>query len=986
MSQTLRQTKGGRIDRSRTIRFQFDGKTHKGFEGDTLASALLADGVKLFGRSFKYHRPRGVMAAGIEEPSALVGAGTAGRYEANTRATDVFIYPGLKAVSQNRWPSLGLDLLSGISLISPFIPAGFYYKTFFGPPKLWMVYEHFIRMAAGLGKAPKAADKDAYEHRAAFCDVLVVGSGPAGLAAALAASASGAKVILAEQDRELGGSLLTDAATIDGQTSDDWIAAATASLLAKGGRILARTTAAGFYDHGLLNLIERVTEPGQAPGADGLAQRLWRVRAGQVILATGALERPRLFAGNDLPGVMLSGAVRTYLNRYGVRTGQKVVITTDNDDAYRTALALAEAGAKIVAILDSRTASAAGISLSVRRAQTRLPVHFGAKLIAAKGSAKGVKSAKALIDGQITTLACDLIAVSGGFSPVVHLHMQAGGTLGWNETTGAFSPDVSRQNQTTAGAASGADGLGQTLTSGWEAGLAAAKTLGLKGRASKTPPACAETDDQACRSIADWLPAPQTNLKKAFVDYQNDVTAADLDLAWREGYRSVEHMKRYTTLGMATDQGKTSNLVGLARLALAEGKPVPSVGLTTFRPPYTPVTLGVLAGEHTGAHLSPRRRPVLYPVHAAEKPIWQPVGYWHRPRAYPQGREDLHQAAHRESLAVRTKVGVTDVSTLGKFDVVGPDAAAFLELVCATTVGKLAVGRGRYTLMLREDGMVMDDGTVWRVAENRFFLTSSTGGADRMSAHLSYVRKVLAPQLKVTVANVQEHWAAAAIAGPLAKAVVENLMGEGAAPRHMSLGLGPLAGIPTMILAASYSGERAFEIYAPSHQIGPVWDAIVEQARGLGGCLYGLEALEILRIEKGHIVVGGEIDGRATAEDLGLGKMLRPAGGFVGATALGRPAMSDPQRLQLIGLEAISGTIPEGSMLVTAKGAVPCGHVTAAGMNVIQGGSIALGFLQGGRARLGDVLTATSPTRKQAAQVKVVTPVFYDLAGDQYRD
>lgn len=986
MSKTLRQPGVGRIDHSRKVQFQFDGKTYTGFEGDSLASALLASGVKLFGRSFKYHRPRGVMAAGIEEPSALVGAGTGGRYEPNTRATDLFIYPGLKAISQNRWPSLGLDLMAVNSLIAPFIPAGFYYKTFFGPPKLWMVYEHFIRKAAGLGKAPTQTDKDAYEHRAAFCDVLVVGSGPSGLAAALAATAAGAKVILAEQDRVLGGSLLTDPATIDGQASDDWIAKAKATLLAKGGKILTRTTAAGFYDHGLLNLIERITEPGQAPGADNLAQRLWRVRAGQVILATGALERPRLFEGNDLPGVMLSGAVRTYLNRYGVRTGQKVVVTTDNDDAYRTALALADAGAEIVAILDSRTAREAGISLPVRRAQTRLPVHFEAKLVAAKGSAKGVKSAKALIDKQVVSLDCDLIAVSGGFSPVVHLHMQAGGSLAWNETTGAFSPDASRQNQTTVGAAAGQDGLAQTLASGWSGGATAAKALGRKGRVAKAGPTCAETDDQASRSLADWLPAPQTNLKKAFVDYQNDVTAADLDLAWREGYRSVEHMKRYTTLGMATDQGKTSNLVGLARLAKAEGRPVPSVGLTTFRPPYTPVTLGALAGEHTGAHLSPRRRPVLYPVHAAEKPIWQPVGYWHRPRAYPQGREDLHQAAHRESLAVRTKVGVTDVSTLGKFDVVGPDAAAFLELVCATTVGKLAVGRGRYTLMLREDGMVMDDGTVWRVAENRYFLTSSTGGADRMSAHLSYVRKVLAPQLQVTVANVQEHWAAAAVAGPLAKTLVETLMGEGSAPRHMSLGFGPLAGVPTMILAASYSGERAFEIYAPSHQIGPVWSAIVDQARQIGGCLYGLEALEILRIEKGHIVVGGEIDGRATADDLGLGKMLRPAGGFVGATALARPALSDPNRLQLIGLEAISGTIPEGSMLITAKGAVPCGHVTAAGMNVVQGGSIALGFLQGGRARMGEVLTATSPTRKQDAKVRVVSPVFYDQAGERYRD
>lgn len=976
MSGPIRLSEGGLIDRSRPIRFVFDGKTYQGFAGDSLASALLANGVVLFGRSFKYHRPRGVMAAGIEEPSALVQAGEGGRYEPNSRATDVFIYEGLQSQSQNRWPSLSFDLGGLNSLISPFIPAGFYYKTFFGGPKLWLLYEHLIRQMAGLGQPPSKADADIYEHRAAFCDVLVVGSGPAGLAAALSASAAGSRVILAEQDERLGGSLLTDPATIDGQASYQWIAKARETLIAAGARILTRTTAAGYYDHDLVNLVERLTEPGQEPGPDGLAQRLWRVRAGRVILATGAFERPRLFEGNDLPGVMLSGAVRTYLRRYGVRVGSKVVITTDNDDAYRTALALAEAGASIVALLDSRPSDAAQSPL-VQKAMAQMPVHFAAKLIAAKGSAKGLAGSSALIEGKVTTLDCDLIAVSGGFSPVVHLHMQAGGTLAWDDLAGSFCPDQARQNQSTVGAAAGADGLSATLSSGWNGGAAGAKT----------PPTCAPEDDVPLHCLADWEPAPQAKLKKAFVDYQNDVTAADLDLAWREGYRSVEHLKRYTTLGMATDQGKTSNLVGLARLARSEGRPVPSVGLTTFRPPYTPVTLGVLAAEATGAHLDPRRRPVLYNTHAAEQPIWQPVGYWHRPRAYPLGGENLHQAAHRESLSVRTKVGVTDVSTLGKFDVSGPDAAIFLELICATTVGKLAVGRGRYTIMLREDGMVMDDGTVWRTDEERFLLTSSTGGADRMAAHLSYVRKVLAPHLKVAVANVQEHWAAVAVAGPLAKSVIEAVLPQMAVPRHMSLDRGELAGVPTLTLAASYSGERAFEIYAPSDQIQPVWAAIVEAARGLGGCLYGLEALEILRIEKGHIVVGGEIDGRASPHDLGLGKMLRPAGGYIGATALQRPAFTEAGRLQMVGFEAIDGqAIPEGSMVLTAPKTLPVGHVTAAGLNVIKGGSIALGFLRDGFSRTGEDLIAWSPTRNQTAKVKVTAPVFYDVAGVQYRD
>ena len=972
---------GGRIDRTCTLTFTFDGQRYEGHPGDSLASALMASGVQLMGRSFKYHRPRGVMAAGVEEPNALVGVGTGGRFEPNTRATDLFLYDGLVAASQNRWPSLGFDLGAIIGAFGRFTPAGFYYKAFLGKPGLWKIYEHFIRHAAGLGQPPKTPDPDSYDHRAAFCDVLVVGAGPAGLAAALSASAAGARVMLVEQDELAGGGLLRDPAELDGQTADAWIAGALTTLAPRGVRILTRTTAIGYWDHDLVTLAQRLTEPGQAPGPDAPAQRLWRVRAKQVVLATGAIERPLPFAGNDRPGVMLAQAARTYVHRFGVLPGRRAVIAACNDDAYRTAFALAQAGAEIAAILDSRPARDSEI---VRAAAARFPVKFDAQVLEAHGGSGGVTRVTARVAGAKLDLACDLVAMSGGFSPVAHLHMQAGGTLAWDEASGAFRPDQARQHQTTTGSAAGLDDLADILAEGWACGARAAV-----GHASPAGPAPMSTQafPGACGSSAVGLaPAPGTDLKHAFVDFQNDVTLADIDLAWREGYRSVEHLKRYTTLGMATDQGKTSNIVGLARLAAHEGRPVPEVGLTTFRPPYTPVTLGAMAGHATGFHTAPLRRPALYDLHAARQPIWQPVGYWMRPRAYPLPGEDLHAAAMREARAVRTTVGWVDVSTLAKFEIAGPDAAAFLERVCATTVGKLAVGRGRYTFMLREDGLVMDDGTVWRTGPDRYLLTSSTGGADRMAHHLAYVRQVLAPDLKVAVAGVREHWAGVAVAGPRAKALLATLAPDLDIPRHMSFARAVIAGTPVLVLAASYSGERAFEIYAASHEAAPVWTAIETAGRALGGHAYGLEALEFLRIEKGHVVVGGEIDGRMTAQDLGLHRMMNPARPFIGAAAMQRPALQDPGgRLRLVGLES-EAPIPEGSMLVVHAPGEPEGHVTSAAPRVLGEGAVALAFLRDGGARLGETLIAWSPTRGASARVRVVEPVFHDPEGARYRD
>jgi sarcosine oxidase subunit alpha len=910
------------------INFSFDGKAYTAQEGDTLAAALLRNGVGLVGRSFKYHRPRGIMTAGVEEPNALVTVGEGGRTEPNTRATDVFVYEGLVAKSQNRWPNLSFDVGSVFGLAAPALSAGFYYKTFFGSAKKWMFYEYFIRKAAGLGNAPTLADPDRFSQRAAFCDVLVVGAGPAGMQAAVEAAESGKRVILVEQDNILSPSLIRDGEEQDAA----WINATAARIRAANGLILTRTTASGYWEHDLVTLTQRLSEPGQIP-ADNMAQRLWHVRAGQVILATGSIERPMAFAHNDRPGVMLSQAVRSYIRRFGVVPGKRVVIATNNDDAYKTAQALKDAGAQIVAILDARPAPAG--------ANSGHRVYNNAVPLSTQGARHCLKNVSATVDGETMAWEADLLAVSGGFTPVVHLHMQAGGTLDWNEDAQAFIPASSRQNITTIG-----------------------------GAAEPQP-------------IFKMVPVAKP--KKSFIDFQNDVTLADVDLAWAEGYRSVEHLKRYTTLGMATDQGKLSNMAALGRLAEKQGVAIPEAGLTTFRPPYTPVTMGLLAGagaKDAGAHV---RRLALYDLHAAKNPIWQPLGYWFRPRAYPISGESLAQAALREAKSVRNNVGMTDVSTLAKFEVSGPDAAAFLEIICATTVSKLAVGRGRYTFMLREDGFVFDDGTVWRLDENRYLLTSSTGGADRMATHISYVRQYLCPHLRVSAVNVQEHYAGIAVAGPKAKAVLTTLIGE-EPPRHMSTVPAVISGVPVIILAASYSGERAFEIYISASDAATVWAACEAEVMKIGGALFGLEAMEFLRIEKGHLVVGGEVDGRMTPHDLALDKMLNKAGGYIGASGLARPALAEAGRRQLVGLESLEGDIPEGAMLIPNEGASPQGHVSAAAFRIIEGGSVALGQLVDGFSRHGEILIASSPTRGQKARVRVVAPHFYDPAGERYRD
>jgi sarcosine oxidase subunit alpha len=992
MTVSRRLAEGGTaLDRRRTLAFTFDGRKFAGYAGDTLASALMANGVTLVGRSFKYHRPRGIYTAGPEEPNALVALRRGARHEPNTRATMIELHEGLDAESQNRWPSLRFDLLGINDRLSPLLPAGFYYKTFMWPPKAWMKYERYIRRAAGLGTAPAGRDPDRYEHRHAHCDVLVVGAGPAGLLAALAAGRSGARVILCDERAEPGGSLLRESSSIGEASGSVWARSTVTELRELPGvTVLPRTTAFGLFDHGMAALVERVTDhlsesPPLAP-----RQRLWSVRAKQTVLATGAIERPLVFGGNDRPGVMLASAARAYATQYGVRPGERAVIFTNNDDAYRTALDLARAGVAIVAVVDSRAEGAGAIATQVRAGA--IEILSGHVVTAARGriGVAGVDVAPLAQPSSARRLDCDLLAVSGGFNPTAHLHCHAGGKLAWDEQRVCFVPAGGRASVRSVGAARGLYGLGECLEDGARSGAAAAVAAGFAAaRASEVPKVPEETSRPA---QALWA-VPQQGRRgdKSFVDIQDDVTLSDIGLAAREGYVSVEHLKRYTTLGMGTDQGKTANVNGLALLAGARGEAIASVGATTFRPPYTPVTIGALVGRETGLHLAPVRRTAMHEWHVEHGAVMIETGLWMRPRCYPRPGETPAQAVEREAAHVRRDVGLVDVSTLGKIDVQGPDATEFLQRVYANVWANLPVGKARYGIMLREDGIVFDDGTTSRLAEHRYFMTTTTANAAAVLMHLEHLLQLVWPELRVHVATETEQWAAMALAGPRSRSVlarvVDGLDVSNAGLPFMAVREARIAGAPVRVFRISFSGELAYEINAPADFGRAVWEALIAAGAEDGIVAYGTEAMGVLRIEKGH-VAGPEIDGRTTAEDLGLGRLVATKkSDFIGKHLLHRPGLTDAGRLRLVGLVPVDrrARLRSGAQItVSASPSLPTqslGHVTSTAFSPTLGHSIALALLAGGLMRRGEMLYAAFPIDGSVVPVEVVDPVFVDPEG-----
>jgi sarcosine oxidase subunit alpha len=988
----LRTPSGGRIDRTQRVRFKFDGRSYEGFAGDTLASALLANGVHLVGRSFKYHRPRGFLAAGSEEPNGLVTVTRdAARVTPNLRATQVELYDGLIAESQNRWPSLQRDFGRINDLLSAFFPAGFYYKTFMWPRKAWKsLYEPMIRRAAGLGRAPVHADPDRYAQRYAHCDVLIVGAGPAGIAAALSAAESGARVILCDETNEFGGSLLTDtSAVIDGQAAPAWVKRGVASL-AQNNRVtlLVRTTAFGYFPHNLIGLNQRLVDHRASAPVNQPRERLWQIRARTVVLATGAIERPLVFPGNDRPGILLAGAAQTYLNRYAVCVGRRVVVVTSGDEAYQAALDLHAAGVVVAAIADLRAEVAGPLPDAARRAG--MDVRSGSTVLDTEGELRvsGITLARAQ-GGQVQAaqnIRCDAVLMSGGYTPSVHLFSQSRGKLQWNDDLQSFIPGSSAESERSAGACRGIYGLAEVLADGARAGAAAAPEPHHAQRRFNV-------DTLSRRSGAYLGALPQANppsREKSFVDWQHDVTTRDLALATREGFESIEHVKRYTTTGMATDQGKTSSLNAMAIVAKSLKIAIPQVGLTTFRMPYTPVSFGSFAGISRGDLFDPVRTTPTHSWAQAKAAVFENVGLWKRARYFPRGGEDLYVAVARECRAVRSACGMFDASTLGKIEVVGPDAAEFMNRMYINNWSNLGVGRSRYGILLREDGFIYDDGVVARIGADRFHVTTTTGGAPRVLALLEDYRQTEWPELKVWLTSTTEQWAVIAVQGPKSRLVLESLV-EGldisaAAWPHMSVGRGRICGVPMLLFRVSFTGELGFEINVPADFGLSVWEAVHTAGQAYGITAYGTETMHVLRAEKGYIIVGQDTDGTVTPDDAGLSWAIgKGKADFVGKRSLERASMKSADRKQLVGLRAKDPgvTLEEGAQVAAKSGQKPpmdlIGHVTSSYASSVLGYSIALALIEGGRARLAQTLYVPMPNGD--LEVEVTSPVFYDPAG-----
>ncbi len=998
MKQPNRLEHGGRIDRDRAIEMQFDGQTLSAFEGDTLASAMLANGLKIVARGFKYHRPRGVFSAGVEEPNALVHLRSGARHEPNARATVVEAYDGLQSTGQNAWPGVRFDISAVNQLLAPFIGAGFYYKTFMGPVKgtaFWMFCEKFIRRAAGMGRAQTVADPDEYEKVNAFCDVLVIGGGPAGLAAAIAAGQCGARVILLEQDACLGGSMLS--LPVGGE-SDACLKAMEATLKGMDNvRILKRTTVFGAYDQDVYGAVERVWDHVEVPPAHQPRQRYWQIRTKQAVMATGAIERPLVFANNDRPGVMLANAVRSYVNRYAVLPGKKIVLATNNDSAYAVAADLVRAGAE-VSLLDARVSVPAELFKPLEALGVQLYPGYG--ILAAKGS-RGVSGAKiVLLDengcarGPSKTIRCDLIAVSGGWTPVVHLWSQRGQKLQFDEQSASFLPLKSASSTLkTAGSANACGDLNQALLQGEVAGQEAAKAVtGVVGVQVNVPrlKEAIYADDWARDLLMIWSVTREDGSTdgKAFVDVQHDVALSDIDLAHREGFVSVEHLKRYTTTGMATDQGKLSNINALARMAQLQALSIPKVGTTTFRPPYTPIAIGAIAGREQGIHFRPTRLTPVHDWHVDNAAVMIEAGAWKRPWYYPEGGETINQAYVREAAHVRKHVGVVDASTLGKIAVQGPDAAEFLNRVYVNAWKKLKIGRLRYGVMLRDDGIVLDDGATARLGENDYFMTTTTANAAKILGYLEHLLQTAWTDLKVHVTSVSDQYAAFAVAGPSARDLLDAVcsgadLSNEALPNNQFV-KATIAGVPVRINRMSYSGELAYEVYVASGYAHAVWKNLFKAGASFDIKPYGTESMGALRIEKGH-VAGPEIDGRTTLGDLGLAGFASRVKPFSGSVLRHREKLDMASRPTLVGLEIDGDTGGMAGSLIYDQRAQQMGEeqgfLTSTTYSPALKKYISLALLRDGHERFGESVDIVNHVGDTVQTAKVVSPHFFDPEG-----
>nr|WP_288358335.1 sarcosine oxidase subunit alpha [uncultured Pseudomonas sp.] len=1002
MSQVNRLSQGGRIDRSQPLTFNFNGQTYQGYAGDTLAAALLANGVDVIGRSFKYSRPRGIVAAGAEEPNAVLQIGsTEAAQIPNVRATQQALYQNLTATSTNGWPSVNTDLMGILGKVGGgMMPPGFYYKTFMYPQNLWLTYEKYIRKAAGLGRAPKENDPDIYDYMNQHCDVLVVGSGPAGLAAALAAGRSGARVILADEQEEFGGSLLSTREMLDDMPAADWAAKAIAELEGiPEVTLLPRATVNGYHDHNFLTIHQRLTDHlGEVAPMGQPRQRLHRVRAGRVVLATGAHERPLVYGNNDVPGNMLADAVSTYVRRYGVAPGQKLVLSTNNDYAYRVVLDWLDAGRQVVAVADARNNPRGSWVEEARRRGVR--VLTGSAVVEARGSKRvsgaricAIDAAKHKVTSPGETVDCDLIVSSGGYSPVVHLASHLGGRPVWREDILAFVPGEGFQKRYCAGAVNGVFGMGDSLADGFEAGAKAAADAGFQPVTGTLPKAEKRIEEASVALFQVPHDKGTSRAPKQFVDQQNDVTAAGIELATREGFESVEHVKRYTALGFGTDQGKLGNINGLAIAARSLGIGISEMGTTMFRPNYTPVTFGAIAGRHCGELFEPKRYTALQKWHLQQGAEFEDVGQWKRPWYFPKNGEDMHAAVARECKAVRNAVGILDASTLGKIDIQGPDAREFLNRVYTNAWTKLDVGKARYGLMCKEDGMVFDDGVTACLADNHFVMTTTTGGAGRVLEWLEIYHQTEWPELKVYFTSVTDHWATMTLSGPNSRKLLAEVtdidLDKDAFP-FMTWKEGKVAGVPARVFRISFTGELSYEVNVQADYALGVLEQIAEAGKKHGLTPYGTETMHVLRAEKGFIIVGQDTDGSVTPDDLGMGWCVGRTKPFswIGWRGMNREDCLKENRKQLIGLKPVdpNKVLPEGAQLVfDPKQSIPMtmvGHVTSSYMSAAMGHSFAMALVRGGLKRIGERVYAPL-VDGSVIEAEIVSPVFYDPKGDR---
>ncbi|MCC1494920.1 sarcosine oxidase subunit alpha family protein [Cognatishimia sp. F0-27] len=1002
---SIRLSTGGRfLNRARPVRFSFNGQRLPGFLGDTLASALLANDQMMVGRSFKYHRARGVVASGSEEPNALVNLGSGNRHEPNQRATTTALFDGLEATSQNHWPSLEFDIGVVNNALMRFLPAGFYYKMFIHPRSFWKhIYEPFIRQSAGLGKAPAPEDQDpdTYEHFYSFVDVLVVGGGVAGLQAALSAAQSGVKVMVIEQSAHWGGRAPVDGGTIDGMDPDAWVEKTLNTLKSMPNvTVHTRLMGAGVYDHGYALAYERLSD--HDPDKGGVRHRLWRIRAARIIAATGALERPLSFAGNDLPGVMLASAVRDYVVNYATAPGQSTVVVTNNDDAYRTAIVLKNAGLDVPAIIDARPEGGGALMEEARGLGIRIETGRGIARVRGLRRVVSVQLCEQDGDGAVLEdIPCDAVAMSGGWSPVVHLWSHCGGKLNWNEAGAFFAPDPDRAptDQTgapfvyCAGNANGAMDLKTVLQDAVEQSQNVIGSLGCESGDASVP-SVAQTQEAPLLPV--WLmpaQAPKALRSKAWLDYQNDVKVSDVQLAAQEGFESVEHTKRYTTLGMATDQGKLSNINGLATLSKALGEDIPAVGTTTFRPPYTPISMGAIAGEARGALFQPVRKTPLHDWHEAHGAVWEPVGQWRRPYCFRRDGESTQDAVNREITATRASLGLLDASTLGKIVVKGPDAGRFLDMMYTNMMSTLPVGKCRYGLMCSENGFLSDDGVVARIDDQTWLCHTTTGGADRIHAHMEEWLQTEWWEWKVWTANLTEQYAQIAVVGPQARTVLETLGGldvsKEALP-FMHWVDGTLGGLPVRVYRISFSGELSYEIATPASHGRALWDRLLEAGAAFDATPYGTEALHVMRAEKGFIMIGDETDGTVIPQDLGLHWAIsKKKDDFLGKRAQQRTHMTDPDRWKLVGLETLDGSVlPDGAYAVAegrnANGQRNTeGRVTSTYHSPTLGRGIAMGLVHRGPDRMGEVIRFARDDGETMIEARIVNPVFFDPDGEK---